>query len=400
MFRHLLKPIWRRKSRNLMLSLEILLTFVVVFAIVATAGRFYQLYHLPTGFSYQDVWSVQLEQPDQNVMKNDAVLYEKFKRSLAALPEVEQVSFTTFSPYQSATWRTGLFLPGSGVMTGTDMMQVSDDLFSTVDLKLQRGRWFSAVDEGAAETPVVINRRLADELFPGQDPIGKIVSDGEPGSKERTMMKITGVFEDFRNKGELMTPVNFVLVRYSPLSSESGLSTVLLKVRPGTSREFELKLSQQLKLIRNDWSYRISPLRDLRTASLRESVIPLIVLSVVAGFLLLMVAFGLFGVLWQNTTRRIPEIGLRRATGATAVDIYRQIIIEQLLLTSLAMAVGLVLLVQLPITGVLGQNLDWPLFLGAAAAAMAVMALVSVLCALYPAWQASRLSPTEALHYE
>jgi putative ABC transport system permease protein len=142
MFRHLLKPIWRRKSRNLMLSLEILLTFLVVFAIVATAGRFYQLYHLPTGFSYQDVWSVQLEQPDQNVMKNDAVLYEKFKRSLAALPEVEQVSFTTFSPYQSATWRTGLFLPGSGVMTGTDMMQVSDDLFSTVGLKLQRGRWF------------------------------------------------------------------------------------------------------------------------------------------------------------------------------------------------------------------------------------------------------------------
>jgi hypothetical protein len=47
-----------------------------------------------------------------------------------------------------------------------------------------------------------------------------------------------------------------------------------------------------------------------------------------------MVAFGLFGVLWQNTTQRIPEIGLRRAVGASAADIYRQIVAEQLLLSS------------------------------------------------------------------
>jgi putative ABC transport system permease protein len=91
---------------------------------------------------------------------------------------------------------------------------------------------------------------------------------------------------------------------------------------------------------------------------------------------------------------------LRRATGATAVNIYWQIIVEQLLLTSLAMSVGLILLAQLPITGVLGENLSWPLFGVAAIIAMSIMALVSVLCALYPAWRASRLSPTEALHYE
>ena len=60
MFRHLLKPLWKRKSRNLMLSLEILLAFVVVFAIAAAAGRFYQLYRLPTGFAHADVWSVQI----------------------------------------------------------------------------------------------------------------------------------------------------------------------------------------------------------------------------------------------------------------------------------------------------------------------------------------------------
>jgi putative ABC transport system permease protein len=116
--------------------------------------------------------------------------------------------------------------------------------------------------------------------------------------------------------------------------------------------------------------------------------------------MLLMVAFGLFGALWQNTTQRIPEIGLRRAVGASASDIYRQIVAEQFMLSSIAIVLGLVLLVQLPLTGVLGEHLNWTVFLAAAALSMAVIYLLSLLCALYPGWRASRLSPTEALHYE
>jgi len=399
MFRHLLKRIWKRKSRNLMLSLEILLAFVVVFAIAATASRFYQLYQLPTGFSHESVWSVQMQGSIEQGIGNDAALNDNFMRSLKALPEVEQVAFTAHSPYQRSTWQSGFNLPdGSAAMT-SDMMQVSDEFFDTTDMVLQEGRWFTSADEGAAVQPVVVNRRFADTMFAGQSPVGKVFAEGEPGAKQK-LMKITGVIEDFRNKGEFMAPTNFVLTRFSPLSSEYAAGVVLLKVKPGTPRSFEATLNTQLKLVRNDWSYRISPMSDLRQAMLREAIIPLIVLSVIAAFLLLMVGFGLFGVLWQNTTQRIPEIGLRRATGATAGNIYRQIITEQVLLSSLAMAVGLVLLVQLPITGVFGEHLSWPLFLIAALMSTAIMALVSVLCALYPAWRASRLSPTEALHYE
>jgi putative ABC transport system permease protein len=400
MFRHLLKPLWKRKSRNLMLSLEILLAFVVVFAIAAAAGRYYELYRLPTGFAYTDVWSVQMLLPEDNGIKQDPTIYDKLKRALQALPEVEQVAFANYSPYEHSTWTTGFYLPESAAETYTNLMQVSDDFFDTVSMSLLEGRWFSSADEGAAEEPVVVNRAFAQAMFPGQSALGKIISDDEPGSKDRGLLKITGVFEAFRNQGEFMSPTNFVIRRFSPVSSGFGVGTIMLKVKPGTSRAFERTLNEQLKLVRNDWSYRISPLSDLRSAILRESMAPLIVLAVVAAFLLLMVAFGLFGVLWQSTTQRIPEIGMRRAAGATRGDIYGQIVVEQLLLTSLAMLVGLILLVQLPITGVFGENLSWPLFLIAALESMAIMSMVSVLCALYPAWRASRLSPTEALHYE
>jgi putative ABC transport system permease protein len=209
-----------------------------------------------------------------------------------------------------------------------------------------------------------------------------------------------GVVEAFRNQSEYMAPGNFIITRFSPADGKAQMRTLLLKVRPGTPRLFESALSRRLKQVRNDWSYQIAPMADMRDSQLRTATIPLKLLAVVATFLLAMVAFGLFGVLWQNTTRRIPEIGLRRAAGATAGDIYRQIVIEQVLLCLLPIVAMLVLLVQLPITRVLGESLSWPLFASASALAAVVMVLVSVACALYPAWRASRLSPTEALHYE
>ena len=402
MIRHLLKPLWRRKGRNLLLSVEIGLAFAVVFAIAATGLRYWQLYHQPVGFAWQDVWSVELQFPQSSDREVgfDPAVYGQLQRALERLPEVEKVALAAYTPYENSTWNTDYWLLDSNVKIGSNLMQVSDGFFDTLGVKVLEGRGFNASDDGAARRPVLVNRRFAEAAFPGRSAVGQRFADEEPGNKDRRELEIVGVYEDFRNQGEFMAPVNFVLTRFSPTTDRQQMRTVLLKVRPGTPRLFEAALLRQLKGVRNDWSYRISPLRDLRDSQLRSGSMPLVLLSVLAGFLLLMVAFGLFGVLWQNTTRRIPEIGLRRAAGATSGDIYRQIVTEQVLLCLLPIAATMVLLVQLPITGALGEALSWPLFLGAGLLAAAVMVLVSVACALYPAWRASRLSPTEALHYE
>ena len=62
--------------------------------------------------------------------------------------------------------------------------------------------------------------------------------------------------------------------------------------------------------------------------SFRSRLVPLALGATIAGFLMLMVALGLIGVLWQNVTRRTREIGLRRAAGASHGDIRRQVIME------------------------------------------------------------------------
>jgi putative ABC transport system permease protein len=395
MFRHLLKLTWKRKTRNLMLSLEILLAFAIVFAIAAFGVRNYQLYRMPLGFDATDVWSVELKAADIDA-GIDAATYDAIKRGVQELPEVVQVSFATFSPYSMSTMTTTMNGPGGKLES--HMLAAGDDLARVLGLDLVEGRWFSPLDDGAADLPVVINRTMAQALFPGKSALGQQFTDSE--REQKLTYRVVGVVSELRDKGELMEPVKFTLQRFVPGVGKRGARTLILKVKPGTDRGFETRLNRRLKLVRNDWTFQISPLAAQRASMLKAQFAPLIVLGVIGAFMLLMVAFGLFGALWQNTTQRIPEIGLRRALGAQAGDIYRQIVAEQLLLSSTAIVVALALLAQLPLTGALGQSLNWTVFAAAAGLSMFVIYLLSLLCSLYPGWRASRLSPTEALHYE
>jgi putative ABC transport system permease protein len=393
MLRHLLKLTWKRKSRNLMLSLEILLAFAIVFAIAAFGLRSWQLYRMPLGFAVQDVWSVSIGTGGKDPL--DGASIDAFLRGVRELPEVEQAAFASITPYTHSTHSSGMKVP-DGPNVQTSMMDASDEFAAVMSLPMAEGRWFSASDNGAGAVPVVINRAMADALFPGQAALGRAFSQ----DNDKEHFKVVGLVDDYRGKGELMAPVPFMFKRFIPADVSSYARTLLLRLRAGTNRAFENRLNSRLKAIRNDWSYSITPLPDLRTSELKAGFTPLIILATIAAFMLVMVAFGLFGALWQNTTQRIPEIGLRRALGARAGDIYGQIIAEQLLLSSVAIALGLVLLVQLPLTGALGAALNWPVFFGAAGLSMVVIYLLSLLCSLYPGWRASRLSPTQALHYE
>jgi putative ABC transport system permease protein len=381
-----------------MLSLEILIAFAIVFGIAAFGLRYWQLYRAPVGFDGRDTWSVRIrmgEVPDEAI---PADVYDTLRRGLLELPEVREVGFAAYSPYTMSTWTTSYKSSQTGADVATHIFESSDNAAAALGIQLVAGRWFGREDDGQSAHPAVLNKRMAAVMFPGRAPLGQQFTSKEKDSL-RTF-RVVGLVEDFRNQGPLMAPANFVLTRFEPHTGKSRARVILINVAPGTPRGFEAALNRRLKLVRNDWTYEIAPLEAMRTSLLKEQLIPLIVVAVIAAFMVAMVAFGLFGVLWQNTTRRIPEIGLRRAIGASAGDIYRQIVAEQLLLSSTAMIVGLILLVQLPLTGAMGEALNWSVFVGACALSMAAIYLLSLLCSLYPGWRASRLSPTEALHYE
>jgi putative ABC transport system permease protein len=122
------------------------------------------------------------------------------------------------------------------------------------------------------------------------------------------------------------------------------------------------------------------------------------VMGILGSFLLMMVALGLTGVLWQNVTQRRQEIGLRRATGADGASIHRQILLELGIVTTLGLILGVLTVIQIPILnvvpltpGVMGMGL---------VLSLAIIYLLAMGCGLYPSLLATRVQPAEALHYE
>ena len=147
------------------------------------------------------------------------------------------------------------------------------------------------------------------------------------------------------------------------------------------------------------WSFNIQPLSKMRKAQFTEKLAPLGIVALVAGFLLLMVGFGLLGVLWQNVTRRTAEIGLRRALGAHARSVYLQILAEILVVATIGLAVGTLIVIQFPLLGIDEDISIWTYVIGLLLSIGAIYSLAAV-CGLYPGWLASRIGPAAALHYE
>jgi putative ABC transport system permease protein len=165
------------------------------------------------------------------------------------------------------------------------------------------------------------------------------------------------------------------------------------------TRAFEEKLATRLQAVAKGWSFEIKPATELRDEAFQRRLIPIIAVGVIAAFLMIMVALGLTGVLWQNVAQRTKEIGLRRAKGATARHIYQQILGELLVITSVALLIGVAVVVQFPLLDLIGF-ISSEVYAASIVISLAVIYALTIVCGLYPSWMATKVQPAEALHYE
>jgi len=148
-----------------------------------------------------------------------------------------------------------------------------------------------------------------------------------------------------------------------------------------------------------DGRFQIRRMDQMRTTALKMRLVPVAALALVAAFLIAMVTLGLTGVLWQTVTRRMREIGIRRALGASGSGVRLQVLGEVALLATLAVMLGAIVLFQLPLIGLLGVITAGE-FSSGFFAALAVIYAITLLCGAYPSWLASTIDPAEALRYE
>jgi putative ABC transport system permease protein len=320
---------------------------------------------------------------------------ERLLHELEALEPIESAAAAMVSPYEQGGWTMGTTIDGKQV--DAEGNGVTTKFAEVLGLELVAGRWFREEDATLAWDPIVIDRDLARTVWGDEDPVGRQFGDADPKERPR---RVIGVVREFRKSGELSARSNF-LFQHLRLDQPSWFTpqSILLKVRPGTPAAFEEDLSRLLQGVAPEWSFRIKPLAEERAAIFRTLLTPLAAGGIVAFFLLLMVALGLFGVLWQNLLQRTRELGLRRAAGASRSAVHRQVFYEQVILTSFGVLLGAVVAIQIPILDLVGF-IRPPVFAAGLVLAAAAMYLLSTLCAFYPSTLASRLHPAEALRYE
>lgn len=396
MFTHILKMVWNRKKSNALIVAEIAIAFLVVFSLAALALRNYQLYQTPLGFDYQNMWRVTIKPSAQWQPERDLVAVKQILTELERQPEVAKAHLLDNPTFMNWSWTSSYDFNGKEIRyTGN---RFDDGAAETFGMTLLEGRWFGPQDSGQNYTPVLINKRFVDQFFSGENIIGKNIAEVDENNP--TERRVVGVFQDFRQMGELSKLTPYLFERLD-LESDSNraLRGIELKMSPNTQIIFEEKMQKLMKRIAPHWEFDIQTWASKRQTHIKETLLPVTILAIVGTFLMIMVAMGLFGVLWQNVTARTQEIGLRRALGSTAKLIHLQIITELMVVSFFGIVIATLILVQFPLLGVFSE-LNWSLFGSAFSFALVLMMLLSVICAFYPGKIATNYSPSEALHYE
>jgi putative ABC transport system permease protein len=314
------------------------------------------------------------------------------------------VAGAAITPYSANSWESDIEVGGRRYRYGGSAG--TDDFARVMGLTVTRGRWFSNEDDAAAWRPVVINERLAAEMFGGRDPVGRFISENRPGEAApdpSDRMRVVGVITDFRKDGEYAPAQNFLFTRARLDDGETAenepVREIVIRVKPGTQADFEERAVALLRRGAPDWTFQAEPLPKSRETALGFWLAPLAAAAIVCLFLLIMVAMGLSGVLWLHVTQRTREIGLRRAKGATVFDVRRQLVGEVAVLTAVATLTGVAIVVQLPVLDVFSV-VSPAVYAVSIAISLACIFALTLACAWMPARVASSVDPAEALRYE
>jgi putative ABC transport system permease protein len=405
MIGHLFKLIWNRRRTNLLITLELLVSFLGLLVVITTACAFLNFWRQPRGFEYEDAWHMLLSMPRYVDMDEEqrAAVWTKMDQLVLLLEtsaEIESASPYGYNvPYSSSSSAYDNYIRGKEEIVCRN--RVKPEIFHALGLKLLYGRFIQEGDEALNWVPVVLTRNYAEALFGREDPLGKSLPVFGPDGEERDQgdLRIVGVVENIRKDGEFSpAPLgDFAPVRWGPKYWPP--ENFVLKLRSGTPAIFEERLAAAVERIAPEWTVHLTPFEVNRERNHQNALLPLFVTGGVAVFLLIMVGLGLVGVLWQSVTRRTEEIGVRRAMGAAAGKIRFQILGELIALTTAATAAGTLIFIQIPFLGLAG---DVPVRVYMVSLALAVLVIYGfvLLCGLYPSWLATRIRPAEALQYE
>jgi len=396
-------PIFRALTRNKLGAMLIALQIALTLAIVTNAAFIIQdraeKIARPTGIDEANTAFFATTLFDPNVDQRQ--LYRDDLDALRSIPGVLAASPAQSLPASGSGWGEDLYndpaMPSNESINFGNFM-VDEYGLETFGLELVAGRNFRpeeikvrSFDDISTPDILIVSQALADELFPDGDALGKTVWD-EPNGEQP--IQIIGIYDHMQNAWPTSTNVNNSALMPA-LSLFGGQMIYVVRSEPGMLAQVmtaaEEYLSQNrsriVEIVRSfDEQKKRTYSGDIAMVKLLTAVI--VVLTGVTGL-------GIVGLAWFSVTQRRKQIGTRRALGATRYEIVRYFMVENVLITSFGLVIGL--------GGAIGLNwfLDtqyevgrvplWYLPLG-----MLALWILGQLAVLLPARRAANIPPALA----
>lgn len=389
MIKHLFSLIWHKRKRYAGLIAELFISFLVLFVLISYSGR--KLIHLLTTPTWQTggKWLVQIRTQSKNV--DSAAFYAaRLQERFKAEKTVKQVSSGLHVfPYTPNAQAELVSYKKKKVRS---LLMQSDRHFQELfEMPFAQGTGFTPKNLSAASPPVIINRMLAQALFPGKKATGKEIA---LKGRRYTICGVLAHFQKRPLKEEYYTAI--VPLQASAHGHQSLEFAV--QVVQGAGRDTPARLEEALwsVIAHSDWKkVRIESFSALQQNYRNEKLGEIGIGSLLVIFLLLNVLLALLGLVWYSIQRRRREIGLRRALGASRKGIVMHFMGETAVLATLALIPGLIVVGNLPVFNL--QLRDEALFFPALAGAMLGLYALVFLAAWLPSRIAGKMQPAKAL---
>jgi predicted permease len=318
-------------------------------------------------------------------------------RRVTQAPGIESAGITDSLPFgRNRTWGAGAkgitYERGKYPLAFTRV--VSEGYPAALGVPVLAGRDLAASDMADKEPVMLINKSLADALWPGQSAIGQYISG--PCAKER---RVVGVLGDVRHLSLEQPSGNEMYIPARQCDDLAGAYLVVRSTLPpdqlaGTLRAALAPITGSVAS--NDFR----TLQQLVDKSVSPRRFTVLLLGGFAVFALVLASLGIYALISYSVNQRTQEIGIRMALGASARNVQSRILGQTLVLSAIGMAIGAVgswLLVRGAASLLFGVTpRDPQTFLGM----MIVLTVVALVAGYLPARRASRIDPMVALRAE
>lgn len=393
-----------QKLRQGLLIGQIALAFVLVMGAGLLARTFYNLIQNDRGFQVEHVLTFEISLPPAKYPDPDRMsqLYSRALHAWASLPGVASVGLVHAVPMGGAPDSTMIRVPGRTPRPDEQLyanyMLTSPGYFGAVRTPLLRGRDFRDSDTLASAPVTIVNRTMANALWPGQDPVGKQVA---PASTRYPLCTVIGVVADVKQSSlrEETPPQMYVPFTQNEIKIWPPMQTMQVALRTAADpARMTAAVRDAMKSVDSDLPLaKAATLSALVQHSLSQPRFAMLLLTGFALLAVLLSCVGMYGVISYSVTRRGKEIGIRMALGARRVTVFAMILQQGLGVAAAGIAIGMLAAMEAMrlLSGFLYgvRPLDPLLFAGVCA----LLAGVATLACWIPATRATRIDPAIAL---